>query len=175
VLTIVDNDESGQRECRCAERVRAVTLLVRESVRLEAALPICVYDRRGAARALAAGHAPPTSPSGCRALPVLMPSTPLAYLQVISRRFACFRVPNLSIYAAQVDLCDEFDSRQLHRVSAGQGNDALTSFLFVNVSSKAKSSDSLSFVNTPRPAVDRRRPLCRTQGSMGGKCASQQN
>ena len=43
-----------------------------------------------------------------------MPSTPLAYPQVISRRFTCFRVVKFSITAGQLDLCAEFDSRQLH-------------------------------------------------------------
>ena len=46
---------------------------------------------------------------------VLMPSTPLAYPQVISRCFASFRVVKFSIFAGHADFCAEFDSRQLHQ------------------------------------------------------------
>jgi hypothetical protein len=45
---------------------------------------------------------------------VLMPSTPLAYPQVISRRFALFRVVKFSISAVHAVLSAWFDSRQLH-------------------------------------------------------------
>jgi hypothetical protein len=43
-----------------------------------------------------------------------MPSTPIAYPQVVSRRFAYFRVVGFDISAGQQDFCDGFDSRQLH-------------------------------------------------------------
>jgi hypothetical protein len=43
-----------------------------------------------------------------------MSSTPFAYSQVISRRFAYFRVVSFGIYAGKPDSCDGFDSRQLH-------------------------------------------------------------
>ena len=55
-----------------------------------------------------------------RGFRVLMPSTPFAYPQVISRRFAYFRVVRFGVSAGQVDFCAEFDSRQLHRKDAGQ-------------------------------------------------------
>jgi len=45
---------------------------------------------------------------------LLMPSTPFAYPQVISRRFAYFRVVKMRISAGQRHLCSGFDSRQLH-------------------------------------------------------------
>src|SRR5277367_189802 len=51
--------------------------------------------------------------SGRRSL-VLMPSTPSAYPQVVSRRFASSRVPKICISAAQGDFWKGFDSRQLH-------------------------------------------------------------
>jgi hypothetical protein len=49
-------------------------------------------------------------------LKVLMPSTPAAYPQVISRAFASFRVPKFRVSPAQGNFWDGFDSRQLHRV-----------------------------------------------------------
>jgi hypothetical protein len=52
---------------------------------------------------------------------VLMPSTPLAYPQVDSRTFGSFRVLIFSIPAGQAVLCAWFDSRQLHKEKAGQG------------------------------------------------------
>ena len=45
----------------------------------------------------------------------MMPSTPFAYSDVISRLFACFRVVGFDIFAVQRDFCDGFDSRQLHK------------------------------------------------------------
>src|SRR5262249_36251933 len=45
---------------------------------------------------------------------VLMPSTPFAYSDVISRRFAYFRVVGFDISAGQCNFCEGFDSRQLH-------------------------------------------------------------
>jgi hypothetical protein len=44
----------------------------------------------------------------------LMPTTPFAYPQVISRRFAYCRVVKMRISAVQADFRDRFDSRQLH-------------------------------------------------------------
>jgi hypothetical protein len=61
-----------------------------------------------------------------------MPSTPSAYPQVAARRFACFRVLDLSIYAGQVDLCAGFDSRQLHWKDAGQSHKLWPVFFFIN-------------------------------------------
>ena len=46
---------------------------------------------------------------------VLMPSTPFAYPQVVSRAFASFRVVSAAVPAGQRDFCAEFDSRQLHQ------------------------------------------------------------
>jgi hypothetical protein len=46
---------------------------------------------------------------------LLMPSTPFAYPQVISRGFAYFRVVKMRISAGQRHLRSGFDSRQLHR------------------------------------------------------------
>ena len=46
---------------------------------------------------------------------VLMPSTPFASPQVISRCFTLFRVVKFSVSAAQSDFCGGFDSRQLHQ------------------------------------------------------------
>src|SRR5271156_3511866 len=43
-----------------------------------------------------------------------MPSTPLAYAQVVSRTFASFRVARSSVSAGQRDFCAGFDSQQLH-------------------------------------------------------------
>jgi len=43
-----------------------------------------------------------------------MPSTPSAYLQVVSRRLTSFRVVESHISAVQGIFCDGFDSRQLH-------------------------------------------------------------
>jgi hypothetical protein len=45
---------------------------------------------------------------------LLMPSTPFAYPQFASRRFAYFRVVKIRVSAGQCHLCAEFDSRQLH-------------------------------------------------------------
>ena len=44
---------------------------------------------------------------------MLMPSTPSAYPQVISRRLALFRVVKSSVSAGHRDFRDGFDSRQL--------------------------------------------------------------
>ena len=46
---------------------------------------------------------------------MLMPSTPIAYPQVVSRRFAYFRVVNSDVSAGQAVFCRRFDSRQLHQ------------------------------------------------------------
>jgi hypothetical protein len=43
-----------------------------------------------------------------------MPSTPIAYPQVISRRFTSFRVLEFRVYAAHASIWAGFDSRQLH-------------------------------------------------------------
>ncbi len=45
---------------------------------------------------------------------VLTPSTPFAYSQAFSRRFAYFRGVSLSVSAGQHDFWEGFDSRQLH-------------------------------------------------------------
>jgi len=45
---------------------------------------------------------------------MLTPSTPAAYPQVVSRRFAHFRVVKFGVSAGQLDFWDWFDSRQLH-------------------------------------------------------------
>ncbi len=50
-----------------------------------------------------------------------MPSTPSAYPQVVPRSFACFRVLGFHVSTAQAALWAGFDSRQLHRIIAGQG------------------------------------------------------
>ena len=55
---------------------------------------------------------------------VLMPSTPFASPQVVSRPFTLFRVPGISVSAGQLDLWAEFDSRQLHREYAGQDHES---------------------------------------------------
>jgi hypothetical protein len=44
---------------------------------------------------------------------MLMPSTPFAYPQVVSRTFASFRVVNLGVSAGQLDFCGGFDPRHL--------------------------------------------------------------
>jgi hypothetical protein len=49
-----------------------------------------------------------------------MPSTPSAYPQVISGRLASFRVLESEVFPAQGIFCAWFDSRQLHKESAGQ-------------------------------------------------------
>jgi hypothetical protein len=49
-----------------------------------------------------------------------MPSTPLAYPQVISRTFVSFHAPKSGVSAGQRDFWGGFDSRQLHRECAGQ-------------------------------------------------------
>ena len=49
------------------------------------------------------------TPTG-RDMDVLMPSTRPEFLQVISRRVACFRVVKLTVFAVQDDLWAEFDS-----------------------------------------------------------------
>ena len=55
---------------------------------------------------------------GCQpGFDVLMPSTPSAYPQVISRNLASFRVVKLSVSAGHKAFCDGFDSRQLHQIS----------------------------------------------------------
>jgi hypothetical protein len=46
---------------------------------------------------------------------LLMSSTPVAFPQVISRRFTYFRVCKFNISPAQSDFRDGFDSRQLHQ------------------------------------------------------------
>jgi hypothetical protein len=50
---------------------------------------------------------------------LLMPSTPFAYPQVISRNVPSFRVVKVNVYAGQAYFRAEFDSR-LHRIDAGQ-------------------------------------------------------
>jgi hypothetical protein len=45
---------------------------------------------------------------------VLMPSTPFASPQVISRRFTLFGAPGIGVSAGHTRFCAEFDSRQLH-------------------------------------------------------------
>jgi len=45
---------------------------------------------------------------------LLTPSTPFAYPQVVSRRFAYFRVVRFDVSAGQRHFCSGFDSRQLH-------------------------------------------------------------
>jgi hypothetical protein len=62
---------------------------------------------------------------------VLMPSTPLAYPQVDRGHFALFRVEKSSISAVQAALCAWFDSRQLHRKEAGQGQKPWPAFFFI--------------------------------------------
>jgi hypothetical protein len=57
-----------------------------------------------------------------RGLALLMPSTPFTQSHVISRRFAYFRVVNFDISAVQRDFCDGFDSRQLHKGTAGNSS-----------------------------------------------------
>jgi hypothetical protein len=57
---------------------------------------------------------------------LLMPSTPSASPQVVSRRLVSFRVINSTVIPAQVDFWAWFDSRQLHRESAGQGHKTAT-------------------------------------------------
>lgn len=52
-----------------------------------------------------------------------MPSTRPEFPQVISRRVACFRVMELTVFVVQDDLWAEFDSRQLHQKEAGQRHD----------------------------------------------------
>ena len=54
---------------------------------------------------------------------MLMPSTPLAYPQVISRTFASFRVVKYGVSAGQRHSRAGFDSRQLHREGQGQGQE----------------------------------------------------
>jgi len=51
-----------------------------------------------------------------------MPSSRLAFAQVASRRFACFRVPEFRVFAVQAALWAGFDSRQLHLKTAGQSS-----------------------------------------------------
>jgi hypothetical protein len=64
---------------------------------------------------------------------LLMPSTPFAYPQVISRRFAYCRVVKMRISADQRHFRDGFDSRQLHRKSAGQSDNLEPGFIFISV------------------------------------------
>jgi hypothetical protein len=51
-----------------------------------------------------------------------MPSTPLAYPQVISRRFTSFRVLKFRVSAAHAVLCAWFDSRQLRHKGRRSGS-----------------------------------------------------
>jgi hypothetical protein len=60
---------------------------------------------------------------------MLMPSTPFASPQVVSRHFTLFRVPGIGVSAGQQDFYSGFDSRQLHRKEAGQDHQILTCFL----------------------------------------------
>src|SRR6476620_465756 len=60
-------------------------------------------------------HSAARSAGTNRGFGLLMASTPLASPQVLSRRFAYFRVIRISVSAVQADFCAEFDSRQLHR------------------------------------------------------------
>jgi hypothetical protein len=65
-----------------------------------------------------------------RRIPLAPASTPSAYPQVLSRRFACFHVVRFGISAGQRDFCRVFDSRQLHGESPGQDVKVLARFLF---------------------------------------------
>jgi hypothetical protein len=49
-----------------------------------------------------------------------MPSTPIAYPQVISRRFTSVRILKFRVSAAHAGFCGGFDSRQLHNKMAAQ-------------------------------------------------------
>jgi hypothetical protein len=66
---------------------------------------------------------------------MLMPSTPFAPPQVVSRRFALFRVVEFGVSAGQLDFCSGFDSRQLHKLGTGQGDKPWPVFLSINIPS----------------------------------------
>ena len=83
---------------------------------------------------------------------VLMPSTPFAYSDVISRRFAYFRVIGFDISAGQCNFCDGFDSRQLHEESAGQDHKSWPVFIRINISSVMKIGDPAVIHPVTRPA-----------------------
>jgi hypothetical protein len=63
----------------------------------------------------------------------LMASTPSAYPQVLWRRFASSPVVESSVFPAQGHFCAWFDSRQLHREEAGQGQKPWPAFFFGQV------------------------------------------
>jgi hypothetical protein len=65
---------------------------------------------------------------------MLMPSTPPAYLQVISRTFASFRVVKFSVSAVHSHFCNGFDSRHLHNKISWSGLDALASGVSIFIS-----------------------------------------
>jgi hypothetical protein len=79
---------------------------------------------------------------------VLMPSTPLAYLQVVSRCLASFRVVDSTVSAGRADFWAWFDSRQLHTEDAGQGPKALVSFLLVKIPVKSCNGITTSAVDS---------------------------
>jgi hypothetical protein len=65
---------------------------------------------------------------------MLMPSTPFAPPQVVSRLFALFRVVKFGVSAAHNEFCVWFDSRQLHRSNSRSGCiSALACFLFGHI------------------------------------------
>jgi hypothetical protein len=66
---------------------------------------------------------------------MLMPSTPFAYPQVISRNFPSFCVINSAVIPAQVDFCAWFDSRELHQRELVKGQKPWPAFFFVKISS----------------------------------------
>jgi hypothetical protein len=57
---------------------------------------------------------PPNFRRPLRSAMLLMPSTYVAYPQVVSRTFASFRAPKSSVFPVQRYFWGGFDSRQLH-------------------------------------------------------------
>jgi hypothetical protein len=102
------------------------------------------------------------------AVTLLMPSTPVAYPQVVSRAFAPFRVVNSRVSAGQLDFCAGFDSRQL-----------LTSEMLVSRSFGAVGRalhqlpvNQLAYwsgIATPYSPTRGRRQTGRKLGSVGGR------
>lgn len=81
---------------------------------------------------------------------LLMPSTPSAHPQVISRTFAPFRVPRSAISAGQTDFHGGFDSRQLHNTTAAQEHKSWAVWAFYP--SALREMEGLSRTTTHRRA-----------------------
>lgn len=91
-----------------------------------------------------------------------------AYPQVISRRFTSVLVLRFRVSAFDGDFCDRFDSRQLHRVFAGQRPKSSGRAIgaIVKLCCRCPSSDNApSHIKRPRP---RRQPTVSRQVHLRG-------